>query len=59
MKLNTFLLLHLGVCIWNEMYLEFYILVLLKYYIPHLGTDEKETHGQLKIKASSWGAKGT
>ena len=29
------------------MYLEFYILFLLNY-LTHLGTDEKETHGQLK-----------
>lgn len=35
------------------MYLEGYLLVFLKYYILHLGTDEEGTLRQLKIKISS------
>lgn len=45
LKLNAFVLPYLEVYILNEIYLEFYILILLKCYIPHLGLlRKKHTH---------------
>lgn len=42
LKLNVFVLLYLEVYILNEIYLEFYILILLKCYILYLGLLRKK-----------------